>query len=229
MIRAWMIACLLASALQAQSETQKYSDGRVRTKSKARTILYSALVPGMGELYVKNWEYHEWGSGKALLASELTLWGMHIYFARYGGWIRDDARALAATHAGVDWSESKPYRYSSNIGKFTSLNDYNEVQRRVSGPEGNLYEENAANYWNWDTDRNRDRYDRRRIASQSYRRVSQYMLFGIFVNHMIGVIHAAKAHRNFQNEEGIKMGFHFQPTSPSGSRNVWQLGLQKTW
>ncbi len=198
-------------------------------KSRGKAIIYSFLVPGLGELYLKDWKWSEWGTGRTWFVSEMVLWGSHVYLSSYSGWVRDDARALAATHAGVDWSATKPDGYVSNIGKFTDIFVYNDVQRRFTGPEGNLYAETPDNYWRWDSEKGRVKYDNLRIRSRSFKRYSEFTLYGVFVNHVIGMVSASRAYRRLQRDRGIHVGFSYRPLMPSGQQDIWLLQLTRHW
>lgn len=221
----FLAGLLVCAGIQGQEKTNH----TVLHKSRGKAILYSFLVPGLGELYLKDWKWSEWGSGKTLLMSEMTLWGVHMYLSSYSAWVRDDARALAATHAGVDWSAAKPDGYVSNIGKFADIFVYNDVQRRFTGPDGNLYPETPDNYWSWDSEKNRDKYDHFRIRSRSFKRYSEFTLYGVFVNHVISMINASRTYRRLQRDHDVHVGFSYRPLMPSGQQDVWLLQLTRRW
>lgn len=222
------IGLAIVSGLNAQ-ETENATDHVQIHKSRGTALVYSFLVPGLGELYLEDWKWSEWGSGKTWFMSEIVMWGTHVYLASYSGWVKDDARALAATRAGVDWSVTKPDNYVSNIGKFTDIYSYNDVQRRFTGPEGNLYPETADNFWSWDSKNSQNKYDDLRIRSRTFKRYSEFTLYGIFVNHVVSVISASRAFRRHQHNNSVRVGFSYRPLMPSGQQDVWLMQLSRQW
>jgi len=232
MSKAWIGLWLLAlpSGVKGQDgRADDHSEKQNFHKSRGTALAYSFLLPGLGDLYLRDWKMSEWGSGKIGFATEVALWASHLYLSSYSGWVKDDARALAATHAGVDWSEAKPQGYFSNIGKFSSIYSYNDVQRRFTGPEGNLYNETLANYWSWDAESQRQKYDDRRIRSRSFKRYSEFVLYGIFVNHVISMIRTARTYRRMERSDDMQIGFSYRPLMPSGQQDVWMFSFTRQW
>ena len=66
-------------------------------KSIGLAIVYSLLLPGMGELYAGSFQ-----TGRYFLAAEGALWITLAGFDIYGNALRDDSREFAAAHAGEE-------------------------------------------------------------------------------------------------------------------------------
>lgn len=191
-------------SIQAQEQVPSYP-------SKKKAILLSLVAPGAGELYLSDWKFERWGSGKYFAATEVMLWAAHFYSRSYSGWLKEDARALAARKAGVDIHSSKPSKYYVNIGKYSDIYTYNEIQRRITGTEF-LYDETDANYWHWQKDSDRRKYDKMRADTKRFQQISTYMYFGLFVNHMMGIVHVVRQHKRIttaHNSTGWK--FYIEP------------------
>lgn len=186
-------------------------------KSKRSAFFLSVLLPGLGDLYLHDWKIREWGSGRYFFATEVLLIAGHLYSAHRSDWLRNDYRAWAAGHAGVDWNYSKPSQYETNIGKFSDVYSYNEVQRRLTGT-AQLYEEGPRHYWQWDSESHRKKYDRLRISSQKYDRFSQYLIFGVVVNHLLAGVNSLRQYRQMEKATGIHLRFRLSPFTGLGGR-----------
>lgn len=151
--------------------------------SRKKAILLSLLVPGLGEAYIG-----QWGRGKYLAATEVLLWGTHFGTGIYGDWLSDDSRAFAASHAGVNLAGVKPQDYYAIIGKWDSIYEFNESQRRFVGPTGD-FAINDETVWEWDSGKNRKRYDNMRVSSDRAGKASNFILFGIALNHVASALH----------------------------------------
>src|SRR5690606_26988785 len=65
-------------------------------KNTGLAILYSLLLPGMGELYAESYS-----SGMYFTIAEGVLWGTYIGMNAYGGWQEDKYKSFAVTKGGV--------------------------------------------------------------------------------------------------------------------------------
>lgn len=189
-------------------------------KSKFKAALYSAAVPGAGELYLNDWKVSGWGAGAYFFAAETGLWTTHLSTASYSSWVKSDARALAGRSAGVDLNSPKPSKFYVNIGKYSDIYAYNDEQRRITGT-ALLYEENTANYWLWDTESHRERYDRLRVRSDRFDRISKYMYFGMFVNRVLSVVYTVRQYKKRYATPPVQINW----LPPVGEKR-WDVMLQ---
>jgi hypothetical protein len=182
-------------------------------KSVGLAAVYSLLVPGMGELYAGGFE-----SGKYFLIGEGALWLLYATFDVYGDALRDDARAYAVTHAGIN-PVGKNDQFYVDIGNFLNINRYNEKQLRDREPY-KLYDPNAGNAWNWDSDKARAAYREQRLSSERMYNNSNYVIAAVIVNHVGSAINAARtavAH-NSAIDDGIGQ-LHLDATVMGGLTN----------
>ncbi len=154
-------------------------------KSVPLAVLYSLLLPGMGELYVDDYR-----TGKYLTAAEGMLWVTLIGLDRYGTWLQDDARTFAVQHAGISLA-GKNDRYFVDVGNYNTVYDYNEKMLRDRNPY-KLYGENSAFAWVWDARANREYYRDLRIKSDNMFNSVNFVAAAIAVNHIISAINAAR-------------------------------------
>ena len=61
-----------------------------KKKNTGLAIVYSLLLPGMGELYAESYE-----SGKYFTIAEGALWGTYIGINTYGNWQKDRYKSFA--------------------------------------------------------------------------------------------------------------------------------------
>jgi hypothetical protein len=169
-----------AGALQLEGTTAE--DGR---KSIGLGVLYSLLLPGMGELYAGGY-----GSGKYFTAAEGVLWLTLGAIDLHARSMQDDARSFAAIHAGFD-PAGKNDSYYINIGNFTDIWSYNEQVLRDRDAY-KLYDPQSPAFWEWDSDANRDLYREQRVASDQMFNNTRFVAAAIAINHVLSAINAAR-------------------------------------
>jgi hypothetical protein len=200
--------CFLATTAYGQNKIYfpKTSDETKVTglKSKPKAFMLSMLIPGFGDLYLNDWNIKKWGNGKYFFTSEIFLWSSFLYLKSYSNWIRQDSRALASQHAGVNWKQDKPSRYTTVIGKFADIYSYNETQRRLTG-NAFLYPETSDNYWKWDSQSNQKKYDELRIKSRSTSIYATYVVYGVIVNHILSSINTMRTFKIMNKQRTVQM------------------------
>jgi hypothetical protein len=166
-------------------------------KSVPMGVLYSLLLPGMGELYGGNYDV-----GKYFTIAEGGLWLAYAGFQSYGNWTQTDARNYATQHAGVN-IDNKDDQYFIDIGNFVTVEEYNTEllrQREFS----KTYDPNSASAWHWDSDANRETYRQLRVSSDEKFNNARFVLATIVANHIISAIDAARiviSHNNNSEAE----------------------------
>jgi hypothetical protein len=176
---------LFVNQIQKYSFQQEMNLGSGEKKSVPTAVLYSLLLPGMGELYADNY-----GRGKYFTIAEGALWVTLIGFDQYGRWLQNDARNYAVQHAGVSRS-GKGDRYFIDIGEYMSVQDYNQQMLRDRLPH-KVLDEHSADAWNWDTKANQLQYRNQRIASDVSFNNTKFVTAAIIINHIISAIDAAR-------------------------------------
>jgi len=177
--------------------------GETEQKSPGLAVLYSLLLPGMGELYAG-----DYGAGKYFTIAEGVLALGAISLDRYGNWIKDDGRQFAVTHAhsGLD---GKDDLYFSVIGDYQSVYEYNEAVLRSRDPQ-KAYDAHSSSYWSWDTPANREQYRRLRVSSDERFNDARFVVAAIAVNHIVSAIDAARVaiRHNGSIQEGGQIDLH---------------------
>ncbi len=169
----------------SQSNGEMFQNTPREKKSVALSVLYSLLLPGMGELYA-----NDFNSGKYFVIAEATLWLTFTGFEMYGHWIQNDARHFTVTHAGVNPS-GKDDQFFVNIGNFLNTYEYNEKKLRDRDIKS-LYDVNSDYFWQWDSDASRQRYRDLRVKSDNVLNDVRFVVGAIIVNHLVSAINAAR-------------------------------------
>lgn len=154
-------------------------------KSVGLAVLYSLLVPGMGELYADGFS-----SGKYFLIAEGALWLGYAAVEIHANDMRNGARSYAVAHAGVN-TTGKDDDFFVDIGNFMTVEEYNEKRLR-DREVGRLYDPLAGYSWRWDADASRLAYKDQRIASEDMYNNRKFVGIAILVNHIVSAINAAR-------------------------------------
>jgi hypothetical protein len=167
--------------------TEEEGSVRPEKKSVGTAVLYSFLLPGMGELYAGKYDM-----GKYFTIAEGTLWIALFGVDRYAHWLQDDARQYAAQHAGISVS-GKDEQYFIDIGNDSDVYAYNQriLQNR---DQFKIYNEapNSPDLWKWDTETSRSTYRDQRVSSNEMFNNTRFVAAVIAVNHIVSAINAAR-------------------------------------
>jgi hypothetical protein len=122
------VAAAAASADASTAVTASSSAGPSGLKKPGLAVLYSLLLPGMGEMYADD------ASGKYFLIAEGVLWLTYVVFDVRGTAVQDDARAFSTVQAGVNRA-GKSDQFFVDIGNFASMDEYNDKKLRDREPD----------------------------------------------------------------------------------------------
>jgi TM2 domain-containing membrane protein YozV len=185
----------LVSAWNDPTGYQSYEQTAIHSrKNPGLAVLYSLLLPGMGELYAGNF-----ATGKYLLGTEVGLW-MTVYgLHSYGTWIRNDARSFAAVHAGVQTS-GKDDKFFVNVGNFISREAYNEKKLR-DRELASVYTDPSYD-WHWESDAQRSEYRSLRVKSDQMLNGVRFAAAAIVANHVVSAIIASTSAVRYNSSIG---------------------------
>ncbi len=169
---------LSAPSLQGEEPAPK-------KKSPALAALLSLAVPGLGEHYAG-----DFGGGKYFVVAEGALWLTYATFHVYGNSLRDDARAFAAIHAGLN-PAGKDDQFYVDVGNFINTQEFNDKRLQERSPE-RLYDAEAGYFWQWDSDANRAAFREKRISAETVLNNRKFVVAAIVVNHIVSAINAAR-------------------------------------
>jgi hypothetical protein len=183
-------------------------------KSVGLGIVYSLLLPGMGELYADAYNV-----GKYFTIADGLLWGTFIGMNAYSNWQEDSYKSYAASEAGVINDASKDEDFYANIGDYTSVYTYNE-QKALERNFDEMYDEQTK-FWKWNTTDERRTYRDMWNSSETASNGIRFVVGGLILNRLISAINAARlvsAYNNNLEEEvswNFSVGFMNTPNLPT--------------
>lgn len=187
-------------------------------KSVFWAVVYSAVLPGMGELYAGSFS-----SGQYFLMADAGLWLSYAGFISHGDWIRNDAKSFATQHANVNL-DGKDEDFEVNIGNFLTTDEYN--QQKLRNRQIDLLYTDSRYRWQWDSDENRDRFKSMRIRSDEVFRNAKFLIGAAVVNRLVSAFlagRAAAAHNRRIRYEGA---WQLRVSPSGGLLNTHGLELQ---
>jgi hypothetical protein len=182
--RSWSMSEPAGTSIPFQDQQHIVVGGTIEKKNVTTAVLYSLLLPGMGELYVGNY-----GTGKYFTIIESALWLTMGGYDWYATGLRDDSRRFAIQHAQINLN-GKDDQYFVDIGEFRNVYDYNVQILRNRTPQ-NVYNP-ATSYWSWDSDASRNQFTDLRIASDERFNDMRFVAAAIAVNHLVSAVNAAR-------------------------------------
>ena len=204
---------LSASNIHHPSSIIQYPVSVTQKKSPTLAILYSMLLPGMGELYAGNYD-----SGKYFTITDGVLWGAFAGFEIYGKWKENDYKSFAESKGGVNLS-GKEAEYFANIGIYQSIGDYNPAMElnRNFDKTYNV----ASYYWKWnDNDQRKEYHDLWSSSESAYTNV-RFVVGALILNRLISAVNAIRLvsayNKNLSQEVSwnVSVGVNNHPTLPT--------------
>ena len=153
-------------------------------KSPAIAIMYSLLLPGMGELYGGDYSL-----GKYLTIADAVFWGGVVGLNIYGDNQRDNYKAYAQSIGGVS-VEGKDDKYFADISEYISIETFNTEQEKYRDFD-NIYNE-QTHYWNWGDNKTRQEYRGMWSKSESAYNNVRFAVGALILNRIISAINAVR-------------------------------------
>jgi len=182
-------------------------------KNPALAILYSMLLPGMGELYAG-----DYSSGKYFTIADGVLWSTFAGFEIYGKWKENDYKSFAESKAGVNLN-GKEAEYFANIGIYQSIDDYNAAME-LNRDFDKTYNK-VSYYWKWNDNDQRKQYRDLWSSSESAYTNVRFVVGALILNRLISAVNAVRLvsayNKNLPQEVSwnVSVGLMNHPTLPS--------------
>ncbi|MEW6193832.1 MAG: hypothetical protein AB1521_01580 [Bacteroidota bacterium] len=199
-----------ASSIEYQEFSLPQTEGR---KSPALAILYSMLLPGMGELYAGSYD-----KGYYFTVADGVLWGVFAGFNIYGNWQEDNYKSFAQSNGGVN-NENKDEEYYAIIGVYSSIDDYNTTQEL--NRDFNKVYNTSTHYWKWNSDAERKEYRNMWSSSEGAFNNVRFAVGALILNRIISAVNAVRlvsAHNKSLTEQigwNVSFGVENKATLPS--------------
>ena len=157
-------------------------------KSVARAALYSALLPGGGELYLG-----QNTKARYFIGAEVLTWVGFFSFRAYANWKEDDYLRLAAERANIDLS-ARDDTFRDLVGFYESIDEYNTFGR-VFDPDRPYLPDTPENHWVWQSPDDRRAYRHLKNRSREADRRAEFMIGIAVINRLVSVIDAVVSAR----------------------------------
>lgn len=167
-----------------ESLTKNFSDQTKERKKPVLSILYSAILPGMGE-----WYAGDFSSGYYFTAAEAALWSVYLGMSSYSTWQKDNYISFASVEGQVGVN-NKNSEFYADIGNYTSINQYNDEKAFYRQFE-KMYNE-STHYWKWENETDRKAYRNMWLASQRTNNNLRFVVGGMLLNRLISIVNAVR-------------------------------------
>ncbi len=185
------------SVSEYSSTNLNFSDDlQTAKKSRGLAILYSLLLPGMGELYADGYD-----SGKYFTIAEGVLWGTYIGMSVYASNQEDNFKAYATSKASINTS-GKNDDYFATIGQFENVDEYND-QKALERNCNQMYDTETF-FWKWQSTEDRRTYRSMWSSSEQTYNDLRFVVGAMILNRVISAINAVRlvsAYNNRIDEE----------------------------
>ncbi|MDF1610835.1 hypothetical protein [Stygiobacter electus] len=181
-------------------------------KNAGLAIIYSLLLPGMGELYAGNFE-----SGKYFTIADGVLWGTYAGFNIYGNNKKENYIAYAKANAGINL-EGKESDFIANVGIYISSSEYNRIQELNRNFDKTYNLPNQQ--WIWQSNDMRKEFRNLWSSSESAFNNLRFVAGALVLNRIISAINAVRLvsayNKNLSQELSWNIYFNVEnrPTLP---------------
>ena len=219
----WLILLILATAVFAQqrktlstldleqefknpinspgiSVNQNSFEIPAEKKSPGLAILYSFLLPGMGELYANNYN-----SGKYFTIAEGIFWGTYIGMNVYANARENDYKAFAETYGSANISE-KDADYFATIGQYDNIEIYNN-EKALERNFDEMYDTEIY-YWKWQNTEDRKTYRNIRTSSEQTFNDLRFVVGAMILNRIASAINAVRLVASYNSSLSEEMGWN---------------------
>jgi hypothetical protein len=219
----WLILLILATAVFAQqrktlstldleqefknpinspgiSVNQNSFEIPAEKKSPGLAILYSFLLPGMGELYANNYN-----SGKYFTIAEGIFWGTYIGMNVYANARENDYKAFAETYGSANISE-KDADYFATIGQYDNIEIYND-EKALERNFDEMYDTEIY-YWKWQNTEDRKTYRNIRTSSEQTFNDLRFVVGAMILNRIASAINAVRLVASYNSSLSEEMGWN---------------------
>ena len=192
-------------------------------KSVGLGIIYSLLLPGMGELYADAYDV-----GKYFTIADGVLWGTFIGMEVYSNWQKNNYQTYATTNAGVD-NSNKDADYYSTIANYTSVFSYNEEKALERNYSEMLDPE--TDFWKWNSTAERQTYREMWTSSEQTSNDIQFVVGGLILNRIASAVNAARlvTAYNKRLKEELSWNFSVGFTNKQNLPTSLTFSFQKTF
>jgi hypothetical protein len=186
---------------QIKDLNQPLVDDNVKQKKNTGlAIVYSLLLPGMGELYADAYD-----SGVYFTIADGVLWGTYIGMNVYANWQKDRYISYSQTNAGVT-PENKDEDYYATIGEYLDIDQYND-QQAFEYNFDEMYD-TETHFWKWNTSEERKEYRNMWVSSEQTFNDIRFVVGALLLNRVISAINAVRLVSKYNNNLSQEVGWN---------------------
>ena len=187
-------------SITTSAEQQLVFDDVKQKKSTGLAILYSLLLPGMGELYADAYD-----SGVYFTVADGVLWGTFAGMNVYANWQKDRYISYSQSSASVN-SEGKDEDYYATIGKYLSIDQYND-EKALERNFDEMY--NTEKYfWKWNTTDELKTYKSMWTSSEQTFNDVRFVVGALLLNRVVSAINAVRLVSRYNNNLSQEVGWN---------------------
>ncbi len=188
--------------IKVEKKTQQnfITENSSSKKSAGLAILYSILLPGMGELYANSYS-----SGKYFTIAEGGLWGIYFGMNTYGNWLKDRYISYASSTGMVN-TQNKNGDYFATIGDYMSVDEYNNAMALQQSFDKML--DPSKFYWNWQTTANRKNYRNMWVSSEQEHNDLRFVVGALILNRIASAINAVRLVSEYNKRQSGELSWN---------------------
>ena len=172
--------------------------------SMKKAMIYSALIPGWGELYT-----HHYTKAGIFFASDIAILYSYFHFNNENDWAIKSYKQFALAKAGVQLqSTDDHYQLVQNFISRESYNAYIIRYYRnyylVYKHDMETYEEKLDEYlipddqnWNWENEKDLKQFREMRQDQRDLETFAKFTVAATILNHLVGIIDSAISARMY--------------------------------
>jgi hypothetical protein len=197
-----------------KSENIQLVNPSFEKKSAGLAVLYSLLLPGMGELYAG-----DYSTGQYFTIADGVLWSFFAGFTVYGNDKKADYKSFAQSSGGVNLN-GKDETYFANISLYQNITEYNTAQELNRDFEATY--DVTTDSWDWGSNATRKEFRGLWSSSENAFNNVRFAVGALVLNRIVSAIFAVKAVNNYNkqlsNDVTWKLNFGVQnlPDNTSG-------------
>ncbi len=169
-------------------------------KNAGLAIIYSLLLPGMGELYADSYS-----SGKYFTIAEAALWGVYAGVNSYSNWKKDSYKSYAASVAGVN-PAGKDADFYATIGEYIDVNQYND-EKSLERNFDQMYNLQTDS-WDWKTNDIRKNYRNMWVSSEQAHNNLRFVVGALLLNRLASAINAARLVAAYNKRQSVETSWN---------------------
>jgi len=180
-----------------------------KKKSNGLAILYSMILPGMGELYAGSYD-----SGIYFTIADGVLWGTYVGMNVYGNWQKDRYINYAVNKAGIN-TNNKDQDYYANISSYMNIDEYND-EKAFERDFAAMYSNVTTYFWKWNTNEERKEFRKMWKSSEQTFNNVRFVVGALLLNRVVSTINAVRLVSRYNKNLSEDVGWNVS----SGIQNM---------